>query len=94
MTTAGIEAALRNATDTADVAIGAGVVSSVGEMFDRSFGDQRAVVVADENTFRVAGEEVVRYLASPVHRARPRHRSRHSRRMRRRAVRARRLLGA
>lgn len=53
-----IERALRNATDTAEVSIGAGVLSSVNEMFERNFGDQSAVVVADENTFRVAGRDV------------------------------------
>jgi glycerol-1-phosphate dehydrogenase [NAD(P)+] len=51
MNTERIEAALRTANDTADVVIGAGVLSSVDEMFSRNFGDQPAVVVADENTF-------------------------------------------
>ena len=58
MNTERIEAALRTATDTADVVIGAGGLSSVDEMFSRNFGDQSAVVVADENTFKVAGNEV------------------------------------
>lgn len=55
-----IENALRDATDTQDVIIGAGVLSSVADVFERSFGDSPAVVVADENTFAVAGEEVKR----------------------------------
>ena len=50
MSTERIQAALRDATDTKDVVIAAGVLSSVGEIFDRSFGDVPAVVVADENT--------------------------------------------
>src|ERR1700704_2468294 len=58
MNTERIEAALRTATDTADVVIGAGGLSSVDEMFSRNFGDQPAVVVADENTFKVAGNAV------------------------------------
>ena len=62
MNTERIERALRNATDTADVLIGAGVLGSVNEMFERNFGDQSAVVVADENTFKVAGEDVVAHL--------------------------------
>ncbi|MDQ6949602.1 MAG: sn-glycerol-1-phosphate dehydrogenase [Actinomycetota bacterium] len=62
MNTERIQAALRNATDTADVVIGAGVLSSVDEMFGRSFGEQSAVVVADENTFKVAGKEVLQHL--------------------------------
>jgi glycerol-1-phosphate dehydrogenase [NAD(P)+] len=53
-----IRAALPNATDTKDVMIGAGVLSSVDDVFGRSFGDRPAVVVADENTFKVAGEQV------------------------------------
>src|SRR4030081_2013435 len=55
MNTERIEAAMRTATDTADVVIGAGGLSSVDEMFSRNFGDQPVVVVADENTFKVAG---------------------------------------
>lgn len=53
-----ISVALREATDTEQVVIGEGVLGSVGELFDRVFGDRGAVVVADENTFRVAGEPV------------------------------------
>src|SRR2546422_6514581 len=62
MNTERIQAALRNATDTADVVIRAGILPQVDEMFGRSFGDQPAVVVADENTFKVAGEEVLQRL--------------------------------
>jgi glycerol-1-phosphate dehydrogenase [NAD(P)+] len=57
-----IKAALRDATDTKDVVFGAGVLGSVNEVFQRSFGDQPAVVVGDGNTFKVAGEEVKRRL--------------------------------
>ncbi len=64
MSTERIRAALRDATDTEEVVIAAGVLGSVGEVFDRTFGDSAAVVVADENTFAVAGEEVRRRLAA------------------------------
>jgi glycerol-1-phosphate dehydrogenase [NAD(P)+] len=57
-----INAALRDATDTRVVTIGAGVLASVDDVFEQSFGDQRAVVVADEKTFEVAGEEVQKNL--------------------------------
>lgn len=57
-----IEEALRGATDTGNVAIGPGVLASVGEEFGRHFGNRAAVVIADENTFAVAGEEVQRRL--------------------------------
>ena len=62
MSTERIQAALRDATDTKDVVIDAGVLTSVGEIFSRTFGDVPAVVVADENTYKVAGEEVHRRL--------------------------------
>ncbi len=57
-----INAALRDATDTEQVVIGAGVLGSVDDVFGRSFGDRPAVVVADENTFRVAGKQVQQQL--------------------------------
>jgi glycerol-1-phosphate dehydrogenase [NAD(P)+] len=52
------EAALKDATDTEVVRIGAGVLSSVGDVFRQTFGDRPAVVVADDNTLEVAGREV------------------------------------
>lgn len=57
-----INAALREATDTENVTIGPGVLASVDDLFGESFGDRPAVIVADENTFAVAGEEVQRHL--------------------------------
>ena len=57
-----IQAALRDASDTRDVKISAGILASVADVFKKSFGDHTAVVVADENTFAVAGEEVRRRL--------------------------------
>ena len=57
-----IDAALQEATDTRNVTIGAEVLSSVEGVFAESFGDAKAVVVADENEFEVAGKEVQRVL--------------------------------
>ncbi len=62
MSTERIKAALPDATDTKDVMIGAGVLGVVNEVFERSFGGQPAVVVADDNTFKVAGEQVHQQL--------------------------------
>ena len=60
-----IRTALRDATDTKDVVIGAGALASVPEVFRRTFGpDARAVVIADANTWGVAGERVQADLAS------------------------------
>jgi glycerol-1-phosphate dehydrogenase [NAD(P)+] len=57
-----INVALRDATDTQNVTIGKGVLASVDDVFGWSFGDQRAVVVAEEKTFEVAGKEVQQHL--------------------------------
>jgi glycerol-1-phosphate dehydrogenase [NAD(P)+] len=57
-----IEEALREATDTEHAVIGEGVLDSVADVFERSFGDRAAVVVGDENTFEVAGTAVGRTL--------------------------------
>ena len=57
-----IAAALRDATDTRAVVVGRGALGSTPEVFGRSFGDRPAVVVADEHTWRAAGEQVQRRL--------------------------------
>src|SRR4051812_5006950 len=57
-----INAALRDATDTQSVTIGTGTLASVDDIFEQSFGDATAVVVADGNTFEVAGKEVQQRL--------------------------------
>lgn len=55
-----VQSALRGATDTKNVTIGTGVLSSVNDLFAQNFGDARAVLVTDENEFEVAGKEVQR----------------------------------
>jgi glycerol-1-phosphate dehydrogenase [NAD(P)+] len=62
MTNERIEAALRGATDTKSVVIGEGALSRVAEVFTETFPGARAVVVADENEFAVAGKEAHRVL--------------------------------
>ncbi len=57
-----IREALGEATDTEDVVIGEGALEAVADVFERSFGDGAVVVVADENTFEVAGSFVSRKL--------------------------------
>ena len=56
------DAALEEATDTRDVNIEAGALASVPDVFGESFGEGPAVIVADGNTFEVAGKEVQRRL--------------------------------
>ena len=62
-----IETALQEATDTRTVTIGAGKLASVADVFEEGFGDSEAVIVADENTFEVAGKEVQRQLEEAGH---------------------------
>ena len=57
-----INAALEEASDTRDVNIGAGALASVPDVFRENFGEGPIVVVADGNTFEVAGKEVQREL--------------------------------
>ncbi len=59
--------ALRDATDTQNVIIGTGVLSSVGEVFEKSFDGATAVVVTDENIWVAAGEEVQKSLEAAGH---------------------------
>jgi glycerol-1-phosphate dehydrogenase [NAD(P)+] len=51
-----IAAAMRQATDTREVLIGEGVLRESGHVFRRNFGQATAALVADENTYRAAGE--------------------------------------
>jgi glycerol-1-phosphate dehydrogenase [NAD(P)+] len=62
-----LRAALQEATDTQNVIIGDGALASVPDIFLESLGDSPAVVVADGNTFRVAGQEVQRRLEGAGH---------------------------
>jgi len=62
-----ITAALKNATDTRAVNIGAGALASVSDTFRDNFGESPAVVVADENTLEVAGAQIQRRLEDAVH---------------------------
>ncbi|MEG2492227.1 MAG: sn-glycerol-1-phosphate dehydrogenase [Alistipes sp.] len=57
-----IENALSRTTDTKALFIGEGALSRVAEMFRQLFPSSRAIVIADSNTYAVAGEAVVRLL--------------------------------
>lgn len=65
-----INAALRGASDTRRVEIGPGALAAAEQVFAECFGDQPAVLVADENTFAVAGraaDERLRAAGRAVH---------------------------
>ncbi|OYN92673.1 sn-glycerol-1-phosphate dehydrogenase [Parenemella sanctibonifatiensis] len=53
-----INTALESSTDTKAIVTGRGVVGRTGEVFREVFGDQSAIIVADENTWAVAGDQV------------------------------------
>ncbi|MEE1102521.1 MAG: sn-glycerol-1-phosphate dehydrogenase [Alistipes sp.] len=59
-----IAAALAAATDTSAMEIGIDILDRVPQMFVEQFPAKRALVVADENTWRAAGEAVYGYLLS------------------------------
>lgn len=57
-----IEMALERARDTKTLIIGSGVVSRTAEMFLQLFPGQKAVIVADDNTWVVAGKDAQKSL--------------------------------
>jgi len=59
-----LEEVLKAARDTKALTIGSGVLSRVPELFREQFPDKKAIVVADNNTWRVAGKDVVELLKS------------------------------
>ena len=57
-----IEKAIERARDTKALIIGRGTLSRTAEMFNTLFPGQKAIIVADENTWEVAGKEVQKSL--------------------------------
>ena len=58
--------ALAAATDTAAMEIGTDILDRVPSMFKEQFPEKRALIVADENTWRVAGEAVYAHLQAAI----------------------------
>lgn len=56
--------ALAAATDTAALEIGTDILDRVPSMFAEQFPAKRALIVADENTWRAAGEAVLTHLSA------------------------------
>ncbi|GAC1644158.1 MAG: hypothetical protein NVS4B12_08990 [Ktedonobacteraceae bacterium] len=59
-----IDAALRHAHDTRYLRIGPGILNDVGNVFEQALGRQPAVVVADDNTYAIAGKALHEHLRS------------------------------
>ena len=57
-----IESALQRTTDTKDLVIGPGVVAQTASMFKKLFPGQTAIIIADTNTWEVAGKAVLQSL--------------------------------
>ncbi|HCI79317.1 MAG TPA: sn-glycerol-1-phosphate dehydrogenase, partial [Ktedonobacter sp.] len=57
-----IDAALSLANDTRFLRIGTGILNDVGNVFEQAFGQQPAVIVADDNTYAIAGKAVYERL--------------------------------
>ena len=52
-----IDKALADCGDTDVVAMGRDVLGETGRVFTELFGDSKAIIIADENTWAVAGEQ-------------------------------------
>ena len=59
-----IDAALHDASDTSHLLIGTEILNDVGNVLQQAFGQRPAVVVADDNTYAVAGKAVCERLRS------------------------------
>ncbi|EEJ52887.1 sn-glycerol-1-phosphate dehydrogenase [Mobiluncus mulieris] len=57
-----IEQALKTATQTRGIEFGQGVLDKTGSLFTRLFPGKKALVIADENTFKACGEPVLASL--------------------------------
>jgi glycerol-1-phosphate dehydrogenase [NAD(P)+] len=57
-----LEDVLKAARDTKALILGSGVLSSIPGLFREQFPDKKAIVVADGNTWRAAGKDVVELL--------------------------------
>ncbi|MDR2385262.1 MAG: sn-glycerol-1-phosphate dehydrogenase [Tannerella sp.] len=57
-----LEEVLKAARDTRVLIVGSGVLSRVSELFREQFPDKKAIVIADNNTWRAAGKDVAELL--------------------------------
>ena len=67
MKTLTLAEALAAASETRHLEIGVGVRSAAPRVFQQQFGRQTAVIVADENTFRAAGQAVAEAFGATGH---------------------------
>jgi len=55
--------ALKHANETKFLKIGENILSEISEIFQEYFPNKKAIIIADENTYRVAGNQVHNYLS-------------------------------
>ncbi len=58
--TSRIQHAVQAATDTRSVTIGSGVIAAVADVYRRVFFTRSAILIVDDDTFAVAGDDVQR----------------------------------
>lgn len=59
-----VEEALKAANETRALRIGEGILNQVAELFNEQFPGEKAIIVADQTTYQIAGEKVVEELKS------------------------------
>lgn len=57
-----VETALKNATQTKGMLLGKGVLKGIAALFTEQFPDKKGIIIADNTTYKVAGEAVEAYL--------------------------------
>lgn len=57
-----VEAALKYATETKHLAVGSNILNTIPDVLKRLFPNQKAVIIADPNTYKAAGETVEKAL--------------------------------
>lgn len=57
-----VEEALKLARETKALIIGSGVLNEVPELFIQQFPGKKAIIIADQTTYRIAGEAVAEYM--------------------------------
>ena len=58
-----VDDALKGAKETKALRVGSGIISKVADLFKEQFPCKKAVIIADSNTYRVAGQFVEKFIS-------------------------------
>ncbi|WP_353135227.1 sn-glycerol-1-phosphate dehydrogenase [Pseudopedobacter sp.] len=58
-----VEVALKAARETKDLLVGSNILDKVPDLFKKYFRNNKAVIIADETTYKIAGKQIVDLLA-------------------------------